>query len=136
MKLSNLIASREKILAQARLANLAFAYVTLKKLANVVQRGQLTGLVRLQQLDEKEERYWAMLTALSGNQSVVDEHFSDQDVADLADAVELTNPGVSLDVTFPIEDLGSVFVTPVEAELERAGVSVDGLGVQMPERAE
>jgi hypothetical protein len=135
MNLSKLLASRESILARARLANVAFAYVTLNQLAAVVRRGQISGFVRLQQLDEKEERYWATLTALSGSQSVLDEHFSDDDVAAMADAVAIASPGVGLDVTFRLEDLESEYIGPLELALERAGVSLDTPGVRMQRRS-
>ncbi len=136
MNLSKLIASRETVLAQARLANIAFAYVTLNSFAAVVRRGQLSGLVRLQQPNEKEERYWASLTALSGNQSVLDEHFSDEDVALLADAVAFATPGVGLDITFPVENLDTEFIGPLEVALQRAGVALDVPGIEVERRSD
>lgn len=116
---------------------MAFAYVTLSAAAAVVRRGQLTGLVRLQQPDEKEERYWASLTALSGSQAVLDEHFSDDDVAAMADAVAFATPGIGLlDVTFPIESLESEYVEPLVAALERAGVKWERSKLEMEKRSD
>ena len=134
MNLSKLIASRETVLARARLANIAFAYATLTSFSAVVRRGQLSGLVRLQQPNEKEERFWASLTALSGNQSVLDEHFSDEDVALMADAVAFATPGVGLDITFALENLENEFIAPLEIALQRAGVALDtpGLEIERP----
>lgn len=136
MNLSNLIASREKLVAQARLANMAFAYATLKRLAAVVARGHLSGVVRLQEPNEKEEHYWATLTAVSGSQAVLDEHFSDDDVAALVDAVAVATPGNLLDVTISIEDLEHDYVVPLEVALRRAGVKLEGPQVHADQQAE
>ncbi len=131
MNLSNLLASRETVLAQARLTNIAYAYATLSRLLAVIRRGQLSGLVRLQQPDEKEERYWATLIALSGSQAVLDEHFSEDDVADMADAVALASPGQGLvDLTFALEQLESEYLAPLFIALERAGVAIEGTAIE------
>lgn len=135
MNLSKLLASRESLVAQARLANLAFAYATLKTAAAVVARGQLHGLVRLQQPNEKEERYWSSLTALSGSQAALDEHFSDEDVAAMADAIAFATPGDGLDVTFAIENLENEYVGPLEIALQRAGVSLELSGLRVSEES-
>ena len=136
MNLSKLIASRESIVAQARLANMAFAYATLKRLSAVVARGQISGLIRLQEPNEKEERFWPALTALSGSQAVLDEHFSDDDVAVMADAVAVATPGNSLDVTFQIENLERDYVIPLEVALHRLGVKLDATEVHADQEAE
>lgn len=136
MNLSKLLASRELVLAQARLANLAYAYSTLKSLAGVIRRGRLSGLVRLSQPNENEERYWASLTALSGSQAVLDEHFSDDDVAAMADAIAFVRAESGLDLTFALEELESTYVAPLETQLERAGVSFDSPRTPVEERSE
>lgn len=136
MNLSNLLASRETLVAQARLANLAFAYTSLKRLAAVVARGQLSGLVRLQDADERDERYWPALSALSGSQAVLDEHFGDEDIVALADAIASATPGDQLDVTFPIEHLERDYVAALETELRRAGVKLDDTEVPADQRRE
>lgn len=116
---------------------MAYAYTTLMASAAVARRAQLSGLVRLQQPDEKEERYWASLTALSGSQAVLDEHFSDDDVAAMADAVAFASPGVNLlDVTFPIEHLESEYIAPLAMALERAGVQLERSNLEIERRTE
>lgn len=125
MNLSKLLASRETVLAQARLVNMAYAYSTLRKLARVVQRGRLAGMVQLQQPNEEEERYWPSLTALSGSQAVLDEHFSDEDVVAMADAIAFANPGAGLDITFTLENLETEYVASLAAALEKAGVEIE-----------
>src|SRR3954470_11641277 len=87
MKLSKLLATRKVILRQATLANTAFAYLTFKRLAERVAGAKLSGLVSLRPANEHEERFCASLTALEGSQAVIDEHFLDEDVWKLADAL-------------------------------------------------
>lgn len=122
MNLSTLLASRDHLNEQARLANTAFAYVTLERCAQVARRAGITGLVRLQQPNEQEERYWATLSPMWANPSVVEEHFSEDDVAALADAVAYATGSTPLDVVFPIEDIVMEFGRPLEATLSSAGV--------------
>lgn len=123
MNLLTLLASRSALLDQARLANTAYAYATLVRMAAVVQRARLTGLVRLCQVDPKEDRYWPTLEAVSGTQqSVLDEHFGDDDLTALADAVSFATGLSDLEVTFPIENLERQFADGLRAELEKAGV--------------
>jgi len=123
MNLSHLLATRQSLLEQARLANTAFAYVTLKRLADVVQRARLGGPVRLRQPNESEEHYWATLEPMLGSQSVIDEQFSDEDIADMADAVAFVLGTCNLDLTFPLEELQVRFARPLLEVLERAGVA-------------
>ena len=125
MDLATILASRRRLLTEARLANTAYAYVTIKKLAAVVRRAGLSGPVQLQQPCEQEERYWATMTPLVGNQSVVDEHFSDEDITALADAVGFATGVPVLDVTFRIEALEQEFLGTLAAELEKSGISID-----------
>jgi len=125
MKISKLLATHHAILEQARLANLAQAYLTLRRLAERVRRARLHGLVQLRQPDIDEERFWASLTALEGSQSVLEEHFSDEELMEFADAVAFVRGTNALDVTFRIEQVDVLFVEPVEAELRRCGVEFD-----------
>jgi nucleotide-binding universal stress UspA family protein len=126
-KLSTLLAHRQALLRQARLANLAFAYHTLGAFAERIGRARLTGRVTLRHAAPDAERYWASLTALDGSQSVIEEHFSDEDLMDLADVVAFATANDALDITFRLEELGDHFLAPLRAELERAGVSIDTL---------
>lgn len=100
MKLSKLLATRKSIIRQANLANLAYAYLTLKRLADRTANAQLTGLVHLRQSPEEEPTDWATLTALEGNQSVIEEHFDDDDIMDLADAIAFALESPPLDIKF------------------------------------
>jgi len=125
MKISKLIATHDSIIEQARLANLAQAYVTLRRCAECVRQAQLFGLVNLRQPDADEGRLWASLTALEGNQSVIEEHFSEEELMELADAVAYLRSTSHLNLTFKIEALSAEFVAPLEGLLKQAGVVLD-----------
>ncbi len=124
-KLSTLLTQRQALLRHARLANLAFAYSTLCKFDARIARARLTGSVALKHAAPNAERYWATLTALSGNQSVIEEHFGDDDLMDLADVLAFVTGNDALDVTFRLEDLAETFLAPLRTQLEREGVVID-----------
>jgi hypothetical protein len=124
-KLSTLLFRRPTLLRQARLANLAFAYATLQKFSMRIARARLSGRVTLKHAAPQAERYWASLTALDINQSVIEEHFSDEDLMEMADVVAFVTGNDALDVTFALEDVGDIFLLPLRVELEREGVIID-----------
>ncbi len=125
MKISKLIATHHAIINQARLANLAQAYLTLRRCAERVRRARLCGLVNLRQPDAGEGRLWASITALEGRQSVLEEYFCDEELMEFADAVAFVRCVNCLDVVFKIEALREEFVVPLEAQLRKAGVEFD-----------
>lgn len=125
MKLSALLNQRRVLLQQAQLANLAFAYDRLTDFAGRIERGGLSGEVRLQHPVLEGERYWSSLTALEGNQSVIEEHFTDEDITDLADIVAFSIGKFDLDMTFRLEELAGRFLQPLRLQLKRVGVDLD-----------
>jgi hypothetical protein len=125
MKLSHLLRQREALLRQARLANLAFAYQRLGEFAARIARGRLSGEVGLQEAAADGESYWASLTACEGSQSVIEEHFTEEDIEELADLIAYATDCEHLDVTFRIEELEVRYRQPLGNELERAGVSLE-----------
>ena len=124
MKLSHLISQRNSLQRRTYLANLAFAYQQLDALVKRVDRAQLRGLVRLQSRDPSAERYWPILTALEGNQSVIEEHFTDSDVADLADLLAFEVGREDAIANFRLEELEKRFLSPLRRELLQAGVEL------------
>jgi hypothetical protein len=124
-KLSTLLAQRQAVLRQARLANLAFAYRTLGIFERRIARAQLSGRVLLKPAAPQAERYCASLVALEGNQSVLEEHFSDEDLADLADVLGFICGNESAEITFCLEELEEAFLVPLRVKLEREGVQID-----------
>jgi hypothetical protein len=85
----------------------------------------LRGSVTVRHAAPEEERYWASLTANEGAQSVLEEHFSDEDVMELADLLTFLNCSDALEVTFSLEELAERFLAPLRAELAREGVVID-----------
>jgi hypothetical protein len=124
-KLSTLLAQRQALLRQARLANLAFAYTTLNAFQRRVARAQLSGRVTLRPAAPQADRYWPTLTALDGSQSVIEEHFADEDLTDLADVIGFVTGNDAMDITFSLDELDAIFLTPLRLELEQEGISID-----------
>lgn len=133
MKLSQLLSQRSHLLRQMRLANLAFAYASLRDFARRIRRARLAGVVTLQPVNPDEERYCATLTAHDGRQSLIEEHFTDEDLTTLADAVAQVSGHPTHEHTFHLESLEQEFAAPLRAELERAGVQFDQLGEPVEE---
>jgi hypothetical protein len=125
MKLTKLLATRKSILRQAHLAALAHAYYVLQRISARIARVQLSGRVRIQPADPSEERYWPAVTAMEGNQSVIEEHFSDDDIMEFADAIGLAVETDFEEVELSLEDLHEEFVRPLRRTLEQAGVTID-----------
>jgi len=123
--LTSLLAHRAALIKQARLANLAYAYETLSRFDQRISRARLRGSVTVRHAAPEEERYWASLTANEGAQSVLEEHFSDEDVMELADLLTFLSCSDALEVTFSLEELSERFLSPLRAELEREGVAID-----------
>lgn len=130
MKLSHLLVQRSDLLRQVRLANLAFAYHTLREFSQRVARGQLRGRVTLKPVDPAEERYCVTLTALETNQSLIEEHFSDEDLLILADVLGFATGHPAHELTFQIDQLHE-FIDPLRVDLERAGVALDRPGTPL-----
>lgn len=125
MKLSHLLSQRPALLQQVRLANLAFDYAKLSEFAGRIARAQLRGKINLKQASSDTDECWASLTALEGNQSVIEEHFTDEDLMDLADAIAFTTGESNLDLTFRIEELPEKFLAPLRLQLEQSNVAID-----------
>jgi hypothetical protein len=127
MKLSSLLNQRLSILQHAQLANLAFAYVLLDDFSTRIARARLGGEVRLRHPTAETEQYTALLTALEGSQSVIEEHFTEEDLVGFADVIAFLTGDGELDLTFRLEDLADRFLHPLRVRLERAGVVFDGI---------
>lgn len=125
MKLSYLISQRKALQGQAHLANLAFAYQQLDALVTRIDRARLKGLVRLEPCDPSAERYWPTLTALEGSQSVIEEHFTDELIADLADLLSFCTGQGGTPWDLRLEELGDKLLAPLRCELRRAGVQLE-----------
>lgn len=129
-KLSTLLARRQVLLHHARLANLAFAYQTLRTFEDRIARARLRGSVTLKPAAPQAERYWASLTAHDGNQSVIEEHFSDEDLMDLADVLAFVTGNEAFTLRFRLEELAEAILLPLRMELEREGIVIDSSAVR------
>lgn len=125
MKISKLLASRQALLRQTQLASLANAYMILRRLARRIAIANLRGLVRLRPADPDDECYWASLLALEGNQSVLEEHFTDNELLELAEAIACAIDTDFTELDFRLEEMGERFVEPLRQTLEQAGVCFD-----------
>ena len=124
MKLSHLLTQRPELLRQVRLANLAFAYDALRNFADRVARAGLQGRVTLKPINPDDESYCVTLTAHESSQSVIEEHFSDEDLVVFADVLGFATGHPTHELTFYIDHLDE-FVTQLRHDLEQAGVALD-----------
>jgi hypothetical protein len=126
MKLSALLASRSTILRQAALAHTAAAWLTLQNASTRISAAGLHGTVRLTQADpDSGEAPWATLTSDEIRPSVLEEHFTEDDIVELADAVAYASDSALVDVDFLIETLDEAYAAPLRHALEKAGVTLD-----------
>ena len=128
MKLSTLISGRTELLRQAHLANLALAHETLLGFARRIERARLAGRVLLLPAAPEADRFCVTLTAIDGNQSVIEEHFADEELMELADVLAFTldrRAGEPREIAFRLEQFAESFLAPLRAELVQAGVALD-----------
>ncbi len=131
MKLSSLLQHRPALLRQLRLANLAFAAQALGEFSTRVARAGLRGRVTLRPVDPDHDLYAVTLTALDANQSVIEEHFGDEDLILLADVLGFVAGDTTRELTFHIDHLDE-FLAPLRAELEKAGIEFDAPAAPVP----
>jgi hypothetical protein len=124
MKLSHLLRQRSALLRQLRLAHLAFAAQALGDFSARVARAGLRGRVVLRPIDPANEEFCVTLTALDASQSVLEEHFVDEDLILLADVLGFVTGDPARELTFHLDRLDE-FLVPVRTELEQAGVEFD-----------
>jgi hypothetical protein len=126
MKLSALLASRSTILRQAALAHTAASWLALHHASLRIAAAGLHGTVRLRQGDPAGgELPLATLTSESIRPSVLEEHFTDDDLLGLADALAYATDVERVDAEFAIESLGETHAAPLRLRLEQAGVTLD-----------
>ncbi|HLP26421.1 MAG TPA: hypothetical protein VK477_12135 [Acidobacteriota bacterium] len=123
MNFSELLHHREALLRQARLANLAFAFARLSDYAQRIAHAGLRGPATLHEAEPEAERFWPTLTVHHGNQSVIEEHFLDEDIEELDEILLfLEDQGFDVDYTFDLESMPQRHLPALRRELEKAGV--------------
>lgn len=126
MKLSALLASRSTILRQATLAHTAAAWLVLQNASTRITAAGLHGIVRVQQSDpDSDETPWAALTSSEIRSSVLAEHFTEDDVIELAEALAFATDTACADVEFCIEVLRETYAEPLLRNLKKSGVTLD-----------
>ncbi len=125
MNFSQLLLQREALLRQAHLANLAFAHARLSRLGERIVRAGLRGTVTLQGPDPEEGRFCPVLMVHEGSQSVIEEHFLDEDVLELEEILTfLQGEGLDVDHTFALEELPIRTLPELRRLLDKAGVAL------------
>lgn len=133
MKLNQLLQQRASLLRQTRLANVAFMYAEVGRFVGRIVRGNLRGQVTLYLADPAAQRAWPILVADEGSQAVLEEHFLDKDILDLADLLTFTAGNEPRGAfTFRLEEFGSRFGLALRQELEAAGVELTD-GAELPQ---
>ena len=125
MKLSHLLHQREALLRQTRLANLAYAYRRLSDFATRIAHGGLRGKVCLQPATPETECYWPVLSALEGSQSVIEEHFTEENIMELADLIVFVTGVDAAETTFHLEEFAVRFIAPLRHQLLQAGITLE-----------
>lgn len=125
MNFHHLLHQRDALLRQARLANRAFAYQRLEVVASRIAQARLQGLVELRPGDPEGEQPWPGLRALEGSQSVLEEHFLDEEIVELADILGFVGEELPVDgFRFRLEELAGRYLPPLRRELEAAGITL------------
>lgn len=124
MNFSRLLLQRDALLRQARLADLAFAHERLADYARRIERARLRGSVALLPADPAAERFWPCLSAAHAAPAVLDEHFLDEDVAELEEILRfLQAEGIEVGLEFDFAAVAGLLLPIVRRELTRAGVT-------------
>ena len=66
-----------------------------------------------------------MLIALDGSQSVIEEHFSDEDIQRLADGIAFALETSFNEIELRLEDIPDKFAAALRNELDEAGIVMD-----------
>ncbi len=135
MNLSQLLVSRSALVRQARLANIAHAYVILRCMDQRIRRVRLRGRVCLEAVDPGAERFAPRLIAMEGSQAVLDEHFDESDVVRLADAlafVAAEDPAPS-EFEFRLERLLEDHGSSLAQALHEAGIALEETPASAPD---
>jgi hypothetical protein len=127
MNFRQLLQQRDALLRQARLANVAYATEWFGRFAARVTRARLRGLVTLHPADPDEAQPWPRFAAQEGSQAVLDEHFLDDEVVELADVLDFLGEDIpATGYLFRLEELAERFLPQLREELTAAGIALSG----------
>jgi hypothetical protein len=123
MKFQELLNRRNELLRQARLANMAYAYQWLGDFAERIERAGLHGTVTLRGPDAEQEQREAVLVANDFSQAVVQEHFLEEDIAELHAVLAFVHgAGVIAELKFQLDEIAARYLPSLRQALEAADV--------------
>ncbi len=123
MKFDDLINYRDELVRHARLANLAYAYQWLTDFSARAAQSGLRGEVVLRGADAEGHPRPPVLVAMDFNQSVVQEHFLDEEIAELAAVLAFVHNGsLVIELKFRLEEITARFLPALRRELEESGI--------------
>lgn len=121
MKFPELLHRRDELLRQARLANVAYAYQWLGDFAGRIARSGLRGEVTLRGPNPEEDQRRAKLVAEDFSQSVVAEHFLDEEIAELHAVLAFVHDAsLIVELKFRLEEIAERYLPPLRQVLEAA----------------
>jgi hypothetical protein len=121
MKFEELLHRRTELLRQARLANIAYAYQWLGDFAERIARAGLRGTVTLHGPDPEENRRAATLRADNFSQAVLEEHFLDEEIAELHAVLAFVHEaGLIVELKFKLEEVAGRYLPALREVLETA----------------
>ncbi len=125
MKLSSLIAQRQYLQAQAQLSQVAYAFALLRALQERIDQARLHGRVRLRHCTPEDDGTTAEIAPLDLAPSVLEEFFTDYEIAEWADALSLALSTPNIDVIFSLDSMARRFLPALSQRLTEAGVLID-----------
>ena len=111
MKFDDLLNHHKELLQAARIAHLAYAYHQVGTFAGRIASTGLRGEVVLLGPDPKEKRPLAILHAVGFNQSVIEEHFLQDEIIELHAVLAYVHEAKAIiEMRFRLEDFGAVYL--------------------------
>ena len=121
MKFNELLLRRTELLRQARLANVAYAYQWLGDFAERIERAGLHGSVTLRGPDPEQESGEAVLVANNFSQSVLQEHFLEEEIAELHAVLAFVHgAGVIAELKIELGEIAARYLPSLRQALESA----------------
>lgn len=123
MRFRELLNRRSQLLREARLANVAYAYQWLGDFTERIERAGLRGSVTLRGPDFEQERATAELIAHGFSQAVVQEHFLDEEIAELHAVLAFVHgAGLIPELRLQLEEIAARYLPSLRQALEAAEV--------------